>query len=172
VNLNGHWHNAEVNKGWTLTFSHNEKTWLGTKPIFIFTLNPKTPLQWHTEDGLVLEPCRRSPICCVDEDGFPTDGGSVPWVITFCIDPLLCPASYCMHNVGYQAGYEWAVEDGKTYKIYLSRSEQDELLHWRCQTPPEMATSGKADVIWAGVRAGGWRPWMKYRKQDKSESTK
>lgn len=140
--------------GRTLTFDHNERGWFSTIPVYHFELTT-TPLQWVTPAGAIIEPCR----------DFMTDGGSVPWIVTCWIDRLLCPDSFCLHDSSYKFGYWWQLNsDGTAFKRFCTRTEADDMLFDSCRA--EGATAVQQRAIYAGVRAGGWRPWGQYRRLD------
>lgn len=157
LDLRGTWVNRD---GYSLTFDHNDKGWFGrTKAVYRFKLDPVAPLQWHTADGLILEPCRKTMI---------TDGGSVPWPVTTWIDRLLCPRGFPCHDAAYRAGYCWSVQhDGTAHRLFLERPEVDELLYW--QALADGASYAQARAIWAGVRIGGLTIWNGYRRADSAQ---
>jgi len=155
--LSGTWRN---HGGYSLEFSHVEKGRLFDIVIWEFRLDPQRPLQWVTDDGRVLEACRRVKVRCMDAHGNPTDGGSVPFFVAWYIDRWLCPRAFPIHNAGYGTGVVWCVEGDTSYPIWLSRAEFDELLYWQAQS--DNATANQARAIWGGVRGGGWWAWHKH----------
>jgi len=155
--LSGTWRN---HGGYHLDNPHKEGKGLFATIIWEFSLDPVKPLQWVTDEGVVIESCRKSKLHCLDKDQQPTDGGSVPFFATWWIDKWLCPRAFCNHNMGYLNGIVWIVENEKTYPLWLEREEFDELLYWQAQS--DNATANQARAIWGGVRGGGWWAWHKH----------
>lgn len=168
MNFQGVWENPN---GFELRNQRIADGRFGQTVVWDFILDKDAPLQWRTVEGVVIQACRKATITCLDEEQNPTDGGSVPWFVTWWIDKWLCARSFPTHNIGYRFGAVWIVQkDGTSYRMVLSRSEHDELLYWQSQA--DNASRKQAKAIWAGVRLGGWKPWNEYRREEKSNENK
>lgn len=99
--------------------------------------------------------------------GFLTDGGSVPrpfWVLYPPFGEDDEPA-FVLHDLLYHYAEQFPGDD----QGHVSRGRADALLKEAARAL-EYRRSGAA-VIWAAVRAGGWRTWNRYRKAARALAT-
>lgn len=91
--------------------------------------------------------------------GFETDGGSIPRPLWWWIPPFGDDAecAYVLHDFLYHYAEQHAGADG-----FMNRGEADCLLREAAEAAGYPAR--RANVVYAGVRAGGWKPWGDYRK--------
>lgn len=88
--------------------------------------------------------------------GFETDGGSVPRALWWWMPPFGDDAecAYCLHDYVYR---EAEMLPGMT------RAKADELL--REASVAAGQPKARARAAWIGVRAFGWIPWNRYRRE-------
>lgn len=84
--------------------------------------------------------------------GFITDFNSVPRILWAWFAPWECPEAGVVHDYLYQFPFDLSRSDIDTIhrKIMIFQQER----------------SSKARMAWLGIRAGGWKPWNKYRKRE------
>lgn len=84
--------------------------------------------------------------------GFVTDFNSVPRILWVWFAPWECPEAGVVHDYLYQHPGD------------MSRGDVDNV-HRKIMVLK--GRDSKARIAWLGIRAGGWKPWNKYRKAEK-----
>ena len=99
--------------------------------------------------------------------GFVTDFGSVPALVP----PLLvnrtgkCGKAFVVHDRLYQAP---VVRCADRVRI-IGRGEADAIM--KAAARASNAPGYEIALAWSGVRAGGWVPWNRYRREDRQGVT-
>jgi len=103
--------------------------------------------------------------------GFVTDLASVPKPLRLIVSHTTAPASSVVHdyNYRYPSIYNFVGRDGNgdaTHTLEsLTRKQIDQ--NYRDMLIVLDTPKWKANTMYYGVRAGGWRPYNKYRKADR-----
>jgi len=104
-------------------------------------------------------------VCVIVEKNFTTDFNSTPRGLWNLFPPWEYPEAAIVHDWLYRnpiGPYYW--KGAIPLIIEFNRKECDDL-HRRI-LDIEGASWVKRQSMWIGIRAGGWKPWNKYRSQD------
>jgi len=129
-------------------FHHWQGGFFG-KEIYEFTNSALDPLTYS--DDIMLRP----------DNHFMTDLGSVPKLlqatapIWFAKDRF--PRSYIFHDSGYKHSGHWVAVKGGWHFVKMTRKQVDRYL--REMILAEGGSRSAANLVYAGVRAGGWASW-------------
>jgi hypothetical protein len=140
----------------------------GQTPTGKFLINRENPLVWRQSDGTLLMP----------PDGFPTDGGSVrPIVIQHWIAKDRFRPAFLFHDGIFQTRHLWVKRPGQKWEwVEVSLIDANALLRTMCAHDPQRPGWWKPRIVWTGVAAFGWVPWVlqgrsakRYTKCDPNE---
>ena len=99
--------------------------------------------------------------------GFETDFASVPRLLRAIIDPTKLESAWAavVHDYLYQQGPDapYRLEETGESARGFSRSEADDIFHEALRLLG--IDPFDAWTMWAGVRAGGWATWRRYRER-------
>lgn len=146
------WQNHEEGKHYSADWVHSKRR-LWIFPVSIYrirmfadcppTLIDSRGVMWRTYDRKFL-----------------SDLGSVPPLLWPFFPPSEFPLAYDLHDNLYQTHKARCSRDASTWQVVsVTRSTADRLLREAVQAKPYRASARKADMIWAGVRVGGWAAW-------------
>ena len=138
----------------------------------------KFPFRWWRIPIWRVELNLDFPLCFVRADGikyrpdmvFTSDGGSIPYTVQNVASMVpginlkrdVYPKSYAIHDSGYKNKGLWVWHpDGKWIFQTMDRGTVD-LILMECLLA-EGANMAERNLIYAGVRAGGWVPWDRQR---------